>query len=147
MTNSDRTPAPQNNAPSTDEEGWKQLSQNILSLALGKSERMIAEESVDDAAFDRDARDLRLLMSSAEIADRMDRRCEKDRRPNDEEAAPRDYTEEELDDIFKRVTTRVDALEREERERANGAARAPANGDAARHSEKPGGEGVADQCA
>ena len=147
MTNSTQTPTSPTDAPSTDDRGWKQLSQNILTLALGKSERMIVEENVDDAAFDRDARDLRLLMSSAEIADRMDRHNEKDRRPHDEEASPREYSEEELDDIFKRVSARVDDLGADERERRNGAAAADSGRDAAGDPSNTSEQGMADQCA
>ena len=53
-------------------------------------------------------------MSSAEIAARMSRQNEKDFRPNDEQTRPRERTEEELDDIFRRVTARVDQLRADE---------------------------------
>ena len=145
MTNTDRKEMA--DTLHTDDRDWRQLSQNILTLALGKSERMIAEDCIDDAAFDRDARDLRLLMSSAEIAKRMNRHNEKDRRPDDEQALPREHTEEELDDIFRRVSARVDAFDIDERARSgNPPADAPGR-DAERDSQNRREQGMADQCA
>ncbi len=147
MMNSDRKTASSKDLAPADERSWRQLSDNILTLALGKSERMIGEECVDDAAFDRDARDLRLLMSSAEIADRMNRQNEKDRRPHDDQAPPRERTEEELDDIFNRVVARVDGLDADERARNGDAAAPDPRRHAARRSASRRETGMADQCA
>ena len=147
MMNSDQKTASSQNRPQQDERNWKQLSDNILTLALEKSERMIDEDCVDDAAFDRDARDLRLLMSSAEIAARMNRQNEKDRRPNDEQTRQREHTEEELDDIFRRVTARVDGLAAGERARRKDAVPADQGRDAGGDSERRRETGMADQCA
>ena len=147
MMKTDRDTASSRNSLQQDERDWKQLADNILTLALEKSGRMIDIDCVDDAAFDRDARDLRLLMSSAEIAARMSRQNEKDSRPNDEQTRPRERTEEELDDIFRRVTARVDQLRADEQCRDNGAA----SRDPGRHADGTSrgrrAKGVADQCA
>lgn len=145
MTDTDRKKAA--DAPHTDDRDWRQLSANILMLALGKSERMIAEDCVDDAAFDRDARDLRLLMSSAEIADRMNRQNEKDRRSNDEQTLPQERTEEELDDIFRRVSARVDAFDIDQRARGGNTSAHDPGRDVVRDSGRRREQGMADQCA
>ena len=155
MTNTDRNTASTPDPSHTDDRDWKRLSDNILTLALGKSDRMIAEDCIDDAAFDRDARDLRLLMSSAEIAVRMTQQNEKDRRSDEEHSLPKERTEEELDDIFRRVTARVDTFDAEERTRSAGAT-APDQRDTPAHDPGRGAEpdpqnrskqGMADQCA
>ncbi len=147
MMNSDQKTAPPKNQTQREDRDWKQLSENILTLALGKSERMIEEDEVDDAAFDRDARDLRLLMSSAEIAARMSRHNEKDRSPHDEQALPREHTEEELDDIFRRVVSRVDELEADEQARSRNKAASHSGRDADQDPQGGCKKGVADPCA
>ncbi len=147
MTNSDQKTPSADAASHTDERSWRQLSENILTLAVRKSDRMIDDRSGDDDAFDRDARDLRLLMGSAEIAARMNRQHEKERRPNDEAPPPREHTEEELNDIFRNVVARIDRLDADERARAAVPPSPDTGQDAPRNIAGRSGHGVADQCA
>ena len=75
--------------PPTDGESWAQLSANVRTLALRKSAAMIdaidmaGNEEGETESFNADSRTLRLLMSAADIVDRMKRREAQEKDPNE----------------------------------------------------------------
>ncbi|MEO0983280.1 MAG: hypothetical protein AAFX03_11590 [Pseudomonadota bacterium] len=120
--------------PHTDQEDWRRLAENIRALALAKSEAMLSLGGVvDEDGFDRDARNLRALMGSAEIAARMQRQKKRDDAADDEKAGPRELSEDDLDAIYDAVADKVERLAADD---ADAKARAR-EGDAARDPRGP----------
>ncbi|WP_425411092.1 hypothetical protein [Hyphococcus sp.] len=110
MTNELKNQTPLN-APSTDEKSWNRLFDNIRELALHRSETLL-EEKGDEKAFDRGARVLRTLMSSAEVAQRMLRNEEKE--PDDNETGEPVVSDERAAAIYRKIERQVtDIAEKE----------------------------------
>lgn len=108
-----QTPA---NAPSTDEKSWDRLFDNIRELALHRSEKLL-EHKDDEKAFDRGARVLRTLMSSAEVAQRMLRHEEKE---TDTDEASQDpvVSDEDIRRVKRKLERQIARIEKEDRDAA-----------------------------
>lgn len=129
--------------PHPDEGKWSALFANIRELAMRKSERMLRNDNLDEDDAGRDARSLRTLMGSAEVAARLKHLDEKEQSPDGETQRPYGQTEEELDEVFERVRARIDRLAAEESARGGGSAHPDSERGAGRSAGRERREGVA----
>ncbi|NOX84287.1 MAG: hypothetical protein GXP06_15135 [Alphaproteobacteria bacterium] len=105
------------NPPHTDENGsWERLYERIRVIALRRTAALMEEDAVDEA-FDRGARALRTLMSAAEIARRMKNQDEKETDLHDGASKTPAYSDEDIRNIYRDITARVERIEREEEEK------------------------------
>jgi hypothetical protein len=102
--------------PQADQSVWGALYDRIGLIALRRSAPLIGEEAPGEAALDRGARALRALMGAAEIARRIKTAEEKDRSAHEQTGKPPAFTDEDLDELYERVSARVDRIEREAEE-------------------------------
>lgn len=118
---------------------WDALCEHILELAHRRAESLLAA-GADEDAFDRGARSLRTLMSSAESATRMKREEAREREPNDQSAGADALTEGDIEETYRRI---YGVVERMEREDAAGGPGNGAQGDAADAGASCGSGGAA----
>ncbi len=119
------------NPPHTDEnQSWERLYERIRVIALRRTAALMEEDAVDEA-FDRGARALRTLMSAAEIARRMKNQDEKETDLHDGASKTPAYSDEDIRNIYRDITARVERIEREEEE----------------NTADPVGDGAGDDCA
>ncbi len=134
------------NPPHTDEnQSWERLYERIRVIALRRTAVLMEEEAVDEA-FDRGARALRTLMSAAEIARRMKTQDEKETDLHDGASKTPAYSDEDIRNIYRDITARVERIEREEEEKADGPVTDGAGGDRAGAGTAKA-QGVDDPCA
>ncbi len=107
-----QNPSPEN-TPDTDEQSWDQLFDNIRVLALRRSEELLSEKD-DSDVFDRGARSLRTLMSSAEVAQRMIRGEEKETE-TDEGSQDPVISDEDIRRVKRKLERQISRIEKEDR--------------------------------
>jgi hypothetical protein len=134
------------NPPHTDEnQSWERLYQRIRVIALRRTAALMEEDAVDEA-FDRGARALRTLMSAAEIARRMKTQDEKETDLHDGAPKTPSYSDEDIRNIYRDITARVERIEREEQQNAADPIGGGAEGDRAGAGTSKA-KGVDDPCA
>ena len=147
MMKNQTSTAPETDRAETESEDWNALSARIQKLAHRRSRSLLADH--DDDAFDRGARSLRTLMSAAEVAARMKRDEEKERETDDQTAGRHDFSEEDIEAAYRRVSETVDRLEREDAAGKDagcgGEDAAPQGRDLAETGARTGGDALGDE--
>ncbi len=90
--------------PDTDEKSWERLFDDIRVLALRRAAGLLTEQN-DADAFDRGARSLRTLMSSAEAARRMVR--DEAKESDDQQSQEPAISDEQIADVYREIESRV----------------------------------------